>query len=357
MAGKSGSAADAVGEAAALEGEPYRYSLFAALRLLEARDADRPRLGESRRPAEDGVRVSQRPTLRFAPADVTAFERGDPSRLVCESFGLFGPNGPLPLHLTEYADERARQHQDPTFAAFVNAFQHRLACLFYRAWANGQPCVQHDRPDEDRFAVYTGALIGLGSPAQRDRDSVGDFARLSRAGRFAPAAKSAEGLEDILLDHFGVACRVEQFQPRWLEIPPPDRLVLGRRAGNGLGRSASLGRRSWQCQFSFRLDIGPLGQDDFEDFLPGGRGLQALTDLVRAYVGDELTWDVSLRLRRAEVPALRLARGPRLGWSSWLGRVREDARGPRIRGGCKHGVGTGTMEESYSNRRVRGAAA
>ncbi|MDN5865688.1 MAG: type VI secretion system baseplate subunit TssG [Gammaproteobacteria bacterium] len=314
-----------------MERAPYRYSLFAALRLLEAGAAEQPRLGESRHPCEDSVRVSQRPSLRFAPADVVSYARGQPDRLVCESFGLFGPNGPLPLHLTEHADERARQHQDPTFAAFVNAFQHRLACLFYRAWANAQLCVQHDHPERDHFAVYIGALIGIGTPSQRERDSIGDCARLSRAGRFAPAAKSAEGLEDILLDYFAVPCRVEQFEPRWLDIPPDDRLVLGRRAGSGLGSSANLGRRSWQCQFSFRLDVGPLSRDDFDGFLPGGRGLQALTDLVRAYAGDELAWDASLLLRQAEVPALRLARGPRLGWSSWLGCVRADAPGPKIR--------------------------
>lgn len=331
MAGKSGSATDAIERLAALEREPYRYSLFAALRVLEAGAAEQPRLGESQRPAQESVRVSQQPALRFAPADVIAYARGQPGQLVCESFGLFGPNGPLPLHLTEYADERERQHQDPTFAAFVNTFQHRLACLFYRAWADAQPCIQHDRPEWDRFAVYVGALLGIGTPAQRNRDSTGDFARLSRAGRFAPAAKSAEGLEDILQDYLGVSCRIQQFQPRWLDIPPDDRLMLGRRMGNGLGRSANLGRRSWQCQFNFQLDVGPLARNDFEDLLPGGRGFHALTDLVRAYTGDELIWDVSLTLQQAEVPALRLARGSRLGWSTWLGRVHGDVRGPKIR--------------------------
>ncbi|MBA1147261.1 type VI secretion system baseplate subunit TssG [Ectothiorhodospiraceae bacterium WFHF3C12] len=334
MAGESGSTDHVVAPALqALAEEPHRYGLFAALRLVEASHPRAPRLGRSRRPSEDPVRVSQRPSMRFAPGDVTAFVPGSPHRLECESFGVFGPNGALPLHLTEYADERSRIHRDPTFAAFINTFQHRLASLFYRAWAEAQPAVQHDRPDSDHFSTYVGATIGAGTPGLVGRDELGDFARLCRAGRFAPAAKSLEGLEDILVDYFDVPCRIEPFQPRWLSIPAEERLALGRRRGNGLGQQANIGRRSWQCQFSFRIFLGPLPRKAFERFLPGGPALGDLVDLVRSYIGEELSWDVSLAMRGEDAPPLRLARGPRLGWTSWLGRVRgEHAVGTRIHG-------------------------
>ena len=49
------------------------------------------------------------------------------------SFGLFGPNGPLPVHMTEYARERIYHHQDTSLSAFADLFHHRLALLFYRA--------------------------------------------------------------------------------------------------------------------------------------------------------------------------------------------------------------------------------
>ena len=39
-------------------------------------------------------------------------------------------------------------------------------CFFYRAWAEARPTVQHDRPDDDRFAVYAGSLAGYGSPGR-----------------------------------------------------------------------------------------------------------------------------------------------------------------------------------------------
>src|SRR6185437_1127492 len=151
MAGASGQTADrltaaepaaggarsgAAGRMAALERlseAPHRFTLFAALRLLEQCFPDHPRLGESRKASDDPVRLGQAPTLSFAPSDVTGFDGppGDgPARLEQYSFGIFGPNGALPVHLTEYAYERGRQREDATFTDFVNLFQHRLTSLF-----------------------------------------------------------------------------------------------------------------------------------------------------------------------------------------------------------------------------------
>ena len=53
-------------------------------------------------------------------------------------FGLFGANGPLPLHLTEYAYGRQLQAGDPSFARFADIIHHRFLGLFHRAWAQAQ---------------------------------------------------------------------------------------------------------------------------------------------------------------------------------------------------------------------------
>ena len=215
--------------------------------------------------------------------------------------------------------------------AFLNLFQHRLITLFYRAWAAAQPVVERDRPETDRFAAYVGALVGTGSPALRRGDPVQDHPRLHYAGRFGALARSAEGLEDVLEGYFGVSCRVHQFVPGWLDIPPRERLALGRRMGNGLGRAANLGRRSWQCQYGVRIVMGPMGRSLFDRFQQGDGTLERLRALLRGYLGDELDWELHPVLRRDEVPALRLSRGVRLGWNSWLGRRRRDGDEARIR--------------------------
>src|SRR5690606_28568086 len=130
-------------------------------------------------------RLAQAPHRMFAPAEVKSFQsrEGDPAVLEELSFGLFGPNGPLPLHLTEIAFQRARQLDDPTMSDFLNMLQHRLIGLFYRAWAEADPVTQMDRPETDRFRRYVGALLGLADAV--DEPSALHYARLGHAAQFA----------------------------------------------------------------------------------------------------------------------------------------------------------------------------
>lgn len=309
-------------DVSALAREPHRFTLFAALRLLEQAYAQAPRFGHSRRAGDDLVRLRQPPYLAFAPSDVRHFAAGGSGRPVLEqySYGVFGPNGALPLHLTEYAFERRQQYNDPTLSDFVNLFQHRLIGLFYRAWADADPATQYDRPEGDQMRGYVGALIGLGANAARDRDHVRDHAKLARTGHFGPRTRSAAGLESLLAGYFTHRIAIRQFVGEWLEIPVEVRCRLGERGATTiLGVGASLGASCWQVQHQFEIIVGPLSLPEFLDFLPGGAALAALHDLVRLYTTDEWSWRVRLLLRAEAVPTASLDGTSRLGWTSWMG--------------------------------------
>jgi type VI secretion system protein ImpH len=321
MASTDRIAAHAVIEA--LLSEPYGFDFFQALRLIECLHRDKPRLGTSRRAGEDPVRLAQAPEMDFAPATLASFdpgEAGHPPRLSVRFLGLFGPNGPLPLHLTEYARERLRHHNDRTFARFADVFHHRLLSLFYRAWADSRPTVARDRPESDRFSVYIGSLFGIGMPAFRARDAIPDEAKLYFAGHFASQARHPDGLREIITDFFRIEADILEFVGEWMAIAAEDQTRLGLALRTGtLGESTVVGARVWGCQHKFRVVLGPLSLDSYLAFLPGGRSLEELLALVRHYVGDELVWDVNLILRQNEVPALKLDGGGRLGWTTWLG--------------------------------------
>jgi type VI secretion system protein ImpH len=125
----------------ALEAAPYRHDFFQTLRRIECLFADLPRIGRAARPADEPLRLGQEVSLAFAPAPIAAFrfgEGGRPPRLTQCFFGLLGPNGALPLHLTDYARERLMSHGDATLAGFFDLFHHRLLALFYRAWAQAR---------------------------------------------------------------------------------------------------------------------------------------------------------------------------------------------------------------------------
>jgi type VI secretion system protein ImpH len=315
----------------ALEAEPWRFGFFRALRLLECLHRDRPRIGESLRPADDPVRFGQRPHVIFAPSSLAGLvpARGEsPPRLEVYLFGLFGPNGPLPLHLTEYARERERSFGDPTFARFADVFHHRMLGLFYRAWASAEPTVSHDRPEDDRFAIWLGTLFGIGAPALRDRDAMPDQAKLHFAGRLSAQPRNAEGLGAILAALLRLPVAIEELVGHWMELPENALCRLGESEDTGLlGESVMVGERVWDCQQKFRLVFGPLDLAQYERLLPGGDGLERLVATVRNYLGDELQWDLNLILQRDEVPALHLGTSGRLGWTTWIGNrpVPEDA--------------------------------
>jgi type VI secretion system protein ImpH len=314
-----------------LEQRPWAFDFFQALRRVEALYPAKPRLGRGRRPVDEAVRLAHEPSLSFPISTLAAFEPATadrPPRLQVRFFGLLGPNGPLPLHLTEFARQRILHYRDRTFARFLDIFHHRFLLLFYRAWAQAQPTVSFDRPREDRFRTYLGALVGLASTGSRDRDAVVDFAKLHFAGLLARQVRNADGLAQILGAYFRVPVRVEPFVGHWMQLPQSERTRLGGRWAR-LGRDAIVGSSVWDRQHKIRLHLGPLSRAAYEDFLPGRAAAERLVSWLRFYFTFEFAWDVRLVLARAEVPCMQLgahpARPARLGWTSWLGNRRAES--------------------------------
>ena len=321
MGAAVGRETDALAFLEQLAGAPHEYDFYQTLRRLECFYADRPRWGEAHRPVDEAVRFGQDPDLSFAPAPLSSFgtEPGDAKpRLQVRLFGLLGPNGPLPIHFTEYARERLRNAGDRTLSRFFDLFQHRFVAMFYRAWAQAQPHVNRDRPDADRFGGYVASLVGLRPAAFRHRDTVPDVARLYQVGVLSRHVRNAEGLRAILEHFFRVPVGIEQFVPHWMALARGERTYLARE-GATLGRGGVLGARVWDAQHKFRVQIGPLTHAQYESFLPGGMRLEKLVDWIKFYLSFELDWDVRLILKNDEVPRLTLDRTRRLGWNTWLG--------------------------------------
>lgn len=317
MATGKGSGADDLSHFGELVRNPQKFHIFHALRILEAHFSEAPRLGESRRPREDKVRLGQEAELAFPPSTIADFTpaRGDsPARLTNRFFGLFGPQGPLPLHLTEYARDRKRNHRDPTLVAFADMLTHRMLGLLYRAWTAGQPAPSFDRGN-DPVAGRIAALAGYRGSQMQNRDAMPDLAKLHFAGHLAQGSKNPEGLVSILSAFFDVPVQLQQFVGSWLELEPDDRWQMG--AAARLGQSTSIGDRVWSRAAKFRLRIGPLSFEDYQRLLPGGDSLDRLRSIVRNYVGDTLDWDVNLILAGDEVPRASLGGTTRLGHTSW----------------------------------------
>jgi type VI secretion system protein ImpH len=300
--------------------DPGNHHIYLALRIIEAQYAQSPQMGRSRRPREDAVRLGQEARMAFAPNTVRSFKapteaaRGE---LINRFFGFFGPHGPLPSHLTEYARERQINNRDGSFVAFANMLTHRMMSLLYRAWVTGQPAVDLDRGAGSQFESHIAALAGLHGTALRDRDAMPDMAKRYFAGHLAGGTKNTEGLLALLAGFFHARFRIQEFVGQWLDLEADDRWALG--AAGGLGHTTSIGTRVWSRSAKFRVIVGPLTLEDYERMLPGAASLDKMTSVIRSYIGDALEWDVNLILKADEVPSAVLGADSRLGQTSWLG--------------------------------------
>ncbi len=308
---------------ARLERAPDRFDFHVALRRFGASFSDRPRLGEAVRPVDEPLRLGQHVSAAFQPAAIAGFSPGDeqtPARLSVGFFGLLGPRGPLPGHLTEYAGDRARHAGDSTLSAFLDVFHHRMLLLLHRAWAQAQPTAAMDRAGDEGFGGYVAALLGLGLESLRDRDGWPDHAKVFYAPRLRQGPRNAEGLRAVITDALGLAATVESWLGEWLPLPEGSRCRLGLGGHqNALHKTATIGRRAWSRGHRIRVVLGPLTRDELRRMLPGSDGLEALAAIVRLYTNDEWAWDVVLRIADDAVEPARLRGGARLGWTARIG--------------------------------------
>ena len=296
-------------------------SFFQLLRRLERQLRCTP-IGHSDLPADDPIRFGQKASLAFATSAIEGFKPAagkEAPKLFVNFMGLLGPNGPMPIHLTDFVRERVERAKDPTLASFLDLFNHRMVSFFYRAWACNQPTVSWERSgDWDAFTRYVSSLFGIGLDGFRNRDPIPDSVKCYYAGRLACSTKNADGLQAVLEEYLGVPVEIRQFVGEWVPLPPECCCRVGESPETGsLGQTLVAGSRTWQCQHRFRVRLGPMQFDQYRRFLPGGEGIKRLTDWVRNYVGDEFAWDVQPVLLAGDVPGTQLGSAGNVGWTVW----------------------------------------
>ncbi len=308
----------------------HKVNFFGVLRLFQAIQPGKARLGYSRLPEEDVVRIDQLLLLEFARAEVSSVgvastpDRGFVPRVVESAVGLLGPNGALPYVWTEYAWELAhgpyRSKRDDSFVAWINVIQRRQLALLFRAWSDAQATVSADRPAEAHpLADRLRALAGMAHAGMDTRDRINPGFKMAFAAALTRRVRSPQPLAALLARHFDAPVRLEEFAARWREIPTDQCTQLGRRFSL-LGEDAVAGAKVWDCATRFRIVIGPLPESRYRQFLPNGAAYGELADLVSLYVGPEFDWELVPVLQAQQVPISWLGNpGLLLGWSSWWG--------------------------------------
>lgn len=317
---------------------PQRFEFFQAVRVLrlyfrdvagltpdqiDARLRFRSSLSLSFPASEiESLEVQFRTAVGAAAVnDVPIFEYAN---LTSAFIGLTGNQGTLPRYYTEQLLEREVLHRDHAARAFLDLFSNRATAQFYQAWLKYRLHFQYEENRRERFLPMLLSLVGLGGTSMHGRlredeygvldESLAYFAGVLRAGN-----KSATTIERLLAEYFQVPVRLTQFIGRWFEVPAEQCTALGS-VNAALGQGALCGSRVWQRENRARLELGPLGRDDFNELLPRGRAARSLAKLLAMLTGSQIEYEIRLVLRKEDVrPAGLTEQQPtRLGFDGWL---------------------------------------
>ena len=304
---------------ARMKAEPYRFRFFQAIRMLKlteraaGRKAALPRKLRFRTPL----------SLTFLPSEILRFEQrmsldemeasflkplpdeGAPQEMEVGFLGLTGPSGVLPHHYTELLMERKFVQRDSSAHAFFDLFNHRAINLFYDAWQKYRFHISYEMGARDGFTQHLLDLLGTGRPeplgSGKSEQPIPRQILAYFAGALGRRPLPSSSLTSLIGAYFGVTVMLEQFVGQWIEAPVSEQSGLGG-ACNALGVSTVLGQRMWDQQTKIRLRIGPLDQVRFAEFQPGRSAAVALRQLVELCLGQSLSCDVTLVLKKEEVP-------------------------------------------------------
>lgn len=318
--------------AAPLPQDAWRYNLFQALRLLEARLPGGARLGEQGPASAERIRLRPSTSLGFQSNEVVDIDiiehagRESVARVTTNLPGLYGVGSPLPRsypHRILLEDEELPQQRD-----FLDLIHHRLFSIWYRAWRqyHYEQCFQADGKD-----LLSRALLDwLGVSDKDSIDTIGiEPLRLLRyLGLFAQKTRPVQGLVFLFEEELALPVHIEQLPARFVTLRPDKwcRLSADPRKGGALGRDLILGAQRLDRMGGLRVHVGPVAYRTLLALWPGGELLHRVVALCRYYLRQPLDLQLRVSVPRSEVPQARFGGDspPRLGGPSAVGAIQQD---------------------------------
>jgi type VI secretion system protein ImpH len=300
----------------------HAFSFFQAMRLVRHLGKGKEigdNGGRCHEPREGSEWVRPRLSLGFPASGVSEILEGHDGKftIVSNILALYGSGSPLPTFYTEDLFEDV-DTGDSAVRDMLDVINHRLYQLLFDAWTKYRSMIRiaelGDRSLLKRFFNLIGmdeARLGHGFDCPETL--------LRYSGLFSMNSRSASGLETMLSDALGVPVTVVQMVERKGKIPEDQAARLG--TNIRLGVQSSLGREVVGRGGSFRIDIGPVSNDDYQRLVPGKKDYNLLVALTGLYVSSPFEYDVDIKMDKREKPGTTCLSGnrfSRLGLDTWV---------------------------------------
>ena len=279
---------------------PGRFDFFQALRLLA--DWLALQVVAADRVFEQGLHLHGSASLAFAPGQIENCWADDEGRFHVRAamIGFLGLHGNLPLHYTDTIARHERDTMDTGPRAWLDGLSQRALSLFYQAWARYRIECRGDADGGD-FLPLQLALAGVAPGAlEQAPDSLPAHVIAHYAALLRHRPATAEVMQAVLAEYFGVPVQVQRFIGAWVTRAPHEHTQL---SGNNavLGGGAMLGERCRRADLRLRLLLGLLSRLQYDDFLPGRPGAIALRQMLALFGLPSVSFEVRLVLRRDDV--------------------------------------------------------
>ncbi len=279
------------------------FSFFQAMRLLKSFISDEDDVVRLNTDVSiDKLKISPNLSLAFPTADIDKVELDKDSgkySLTANILGLYGTCSPLPTFYTEdLFDDIARG--DHNAKDFLDVINHRLYELLFAGWSKYRSMQKIVEEKNSIHADILFSLIGMSEGTLR-KDFQDPTELLRYSGLFAMGPRSSSGLETILNDALGgITIKIIQAVECKGIIPDSQRALLG--ITTVLGDNSQLGMECIMRDGAFRIEIGPVSDRQYREFLPGKARHKKLVALTELYISQPFDYDLEVILDKKERP-------------------------------------------------------
>lgn len=271
--------------------------------------------------------------FRFGQSAYLAFQNKQVNRIFykkqsvhidIKGFGLLGPNGGLPLHISEMIYEKYIYQKDRSLNDFLDIFNHRLIELFYKSWYQSQDVISLDRKDNWTFSRYISSLIG--ADEQQDKlDYIHHYQRLFFSNFLLNKNLPVQNLQQVLNFYFKMPVSIVQNIGQWIDAQQHV-TKIGRELTLNLGQGLLIGERIYDAMQRFCVQIGPISTQQYIKFLHQRIYAKQLEFWVEQYAHYQYQWEIEVIIDKEQIEPFYLGSGIILGETSWIGKPNENPR-------------------------------
>jgi type VI secretion system protein ImpH len=309
---------------AELAAEPWRFSFFRAVQLLERVATHAVPVGELGPAKREAIRFVHDMNLIFHTSDVVqirprVIRDGVPFAEVTSAFlGLYGTVSPLASFVSEDIID-AERAEETSLKAFYDVFHHRIMSLFYRGWKKYRFHAGFRTDASDPFTRRALSFVGV-DPTAMPTEGLPALHLLALGPLLAIRTRPQRSLQIVLERVFpDIPVHLKAFVARRVVLRDDQTCKLGLQ-NSRLGVDCTIGRAVVDRSGRFRVGLGPLSYEMFEGLMPGGRHHPTLRKIINQFSRGVLEIECELVLDHTDAPRFQLGaeRGSRLGVTTTL---------------------------------------